>query len=55
MIKGEHWREFEVRRKFFIEMAKKENFDPLDASNWYSITKEQVLSHVRICVNERER
>jgi hypothetical protein len=41
-----HYIEIEKRRKFFDEFAKSKNFNPLDAENWYSITKAQILQAV---------
>lgn len=36
----------ENQRNAFIEFAKKNNFDPLVAQNWYSVSPEAFIQHV---------
>jgi hypothetical protein len=43
--------EMEVARKFFDEFARSKNFDPLDAEQWYSITKTEIQKMVNIDPN----
>lgn len=38
-----NWKYPATRKEFFIEFAKKHNFNPNLPSNWYSITKEMIL------------
>ncbi len=39
------WTDIKDRRRFFDNFAKEMKFDPLVASNWYSITLEDVIDH----------
>jgi hypothetical protein len=32
--------------KFFLELARSKNFDPLDAEKWYSITRRDIMEAV---------
>jgi 8-oxo-dGTP pyrophosphatase MutT (NUDIX family) len=34
------------REKFFVELAKSRNFDPLDVEKWYSIKKKDIMNIV---------
>jgi len=38
------WRDPANRRKFFEDYAKEQLFDPLIAENWYSQTKDNIMS-----------
>lgn len=38
----------ENQRDFFIQFAKKQKFDPLQASNWYSVSSAQVVAE-KVC------
>jgi hypothetical protein len=40
------WRKPERRRRFFDKFAKFKMFDPLDAENWYSITRKEIVRAV---------
>eukprot|EP00026_Physarum_polycephalum_P001950 Phypoly_transcript_01954.p1 GENE.Phypoly_transcript_01954~~Phypoly_transcript_01954.p1 ORF type:complete len:900 (+),score=97.26 Phypoly_transcript_01954:131-2830(+) len=37
-----YWHELRHRRKYFENFAKEHNFDPLNPSNWYSLSKQNV-------------
>jgi len=39
---ADSWKQFEKRRKFFDRFARSRNFSPLDAENWYSITRDEI-------------
>lgn len=41
-ILARYWKKPENRRKFFVDYANKNNFDPLVPSNWYSIKVDDV-------------
>lgn len=42
------WREVQLRRKFFDDLAEQFRFDPLIATNWYAITT-TALKRVKAC------
>eukprot|EP00026_Physarum_polycephalum_P002682 Phypoly_transcript_02690.p1 GENE.Phypoly_transcript_02690~~Phypoly_transcript_02690.p1 ORF type:complete len:880 (+),score=98.16 Phypoly_transcript_02690:33-2672(+) len=39
---GKFWHDRENRRNFFIEFAKRKNFDPEDYNNWYTLHVSQI-------------
>jgi hypothetical protein len=41
---GNYWIDVKNRRKFFLEVAKKFNFNPLVPENWYNISHDNILS-----------
>lgn len=41
-LKGGHWADARNRKAFFEEFAKENGFDSSIASNWYSVTKQQL-------------
>lgn len=45
---GKNWKDINYRRSFFIDLAKKNNFDPLDPHNWYSLPTAEFLS-AKVC------
>ncbi len=47
---GGYWHDIQNRRNFFIEFAKKHNFDPLVAENWYNYTVDSFLGLKVCCV-----
>ena len=38
------WKDVKQRRKFFIDYAKANGFDPLKANDWYSQPKERIMA-----------
>jgi hypothetical protein len=42
------WRDIRKRRKFFVQYAIENGFDPYNPENWYSQTKDLVLSN-KVC------
>jgi len=37
------WKESENHRMFFDRFARSKNFNPLDANNWYSVTRSEII------------
>lgn len=46
----DYWEKPEYRRKFFIDFAKENNFDPLVAKNWYLVHRSQLASIKVVCL-----
>lgn len=40
-----YWENIDNQRKFLENFANKNNFDPMIASNWYSVTSNVLLSY----------
>lgn len=40
-----YWTDKENQRQFFRDIAKDQNFDPLIARNWYSMTVRKILNY----------
>lgn len=50
------WDEFGNRRKFFVDYAIKNKFDPLVPENWYSHPRSKIKAtkvYLKSCINER--
>ena len=43
---SEGWKTSAERRKFFDKFAKSNNFDPLEADNWYSVSRVEITNAV---------
>jgi hypothetical protein len=41
-----NWKNEKERRKFFDNLARSKDFDPLDARKWYTITHKDVVQMV---------
>eukprot|EP00026_Physarum_polycephalum_P001339 Phypoly_transcript_01340.p1 GENE.Phypoly_transcript_01340~~Phypoly_transcript_01340.p1 ORF type:complete len:1070 (+),score=142.73 Phypoly_transcript_01340:227-3436(+) len=41
-VPKKHWYEFNNQKRFFMNFANANNFDPLVAKNWHKITKEEI-------------
>lgn len=39
-----YWKDANNRRKFFVDFAKKNHFDPLVASNWYTVLGTDIVA-----------
>lgn len=44
-----YWNKAENRRKFFLEFASANNFDPLIPANWYSVTHSKLHQFSQVC------
>jgi len=43
VVRGNHWADERNQKEFFDTYAKDNGFDPLVASNWYSVTRQNIL------------
>eukprot|EP00026_Physarum_polycephalum_P002930 Phypoly_transcript_02939.p1 GENE.Phypoly_transcript_02939~~Phypoly_transcript_02939.p1 ORF type:complete len:825 (+),score=95.05 Phypoly_transcript_02939:89-2563(+) len=52
-----YWSSAENRRKFFVEFAKQNNFDPLLPENWYSVPKQKLkgLKKIESIIRHHQR
>eukprot|EP00026_Physarum_polycephalum_P001768 Phypoly_transcript_01770.p1 GENE.Phypoly_transcript_01770~~Phypoly_transcript_01770.p1 ORF type:complete len:893 (+),score=154.72 Phypoly_transcript_01770:58-2736(+) len=48
MLPKNYWAKRENRRQFFLDVAKEKGFDPKDANNWYSLTKQTFCEEVSV-------
>ncbi len=53
LIIANYWKAPDNRRKFFIDFASKNIFDPRVSENWNKITKEYIVKQVRNKKSER--
>jgi len=44
-IAENYWTEKDNRRKFFVDFAKQNGFEPLIAENWYPITRDKITEY----------
>lgn len=43
-VKEKYWNNVDNRKKFFIDYAARNHFDPLVANNWYNVPRDDIIA-----------